>query len=89
MNNNDYKIVELNAELGRLKLNRNLKVLSSGALSFVGISNYIIISNACFEECALESGLFLVGAVGFGISAIKKNRQVKLLQKQINKLHYK
>lgn len=89
MNNNDYKIVELNAELGRIKLNRNLKILSVGALSFVGTSNYIIMSNASFEEVALESGLFFIGAVGFGISAIKKNKQVKVLQKQINKLRHK
>lgn len=89
MDNNEYKVLELDTRLGKIRLNRNLKFLSVGALSLVGAGTFITMSNTPIEEVLLESGTFFLGAFGFGISAIKKNKEVKILQKQINKLRNK
>lgn len=86
MNGNESKVVELNCKLCKIKLNRDLNILASGALTLIGTSNFVVISNAPVEESMVESAFFFLGAIDFGANAIKKNRQVKILKKQINKL---
>ena len=85
----EYLFLELNAKLGKIKLNRKLKLPSVGALTLVGSSNFILMINAPIEERLVESGFFFLGAFAFGLSAIKENNKANILKKQINKLHNK
>ena len=89
MNDNKYNLIELNIKLGKIKLNRDLKVLSAGALTLVAISNFMLMHKIPIEQNLIESGTFFIGAFGFSISAFKKNKEVTKLKKLINKLRYK